>query len=210
MNAAKEFEEFRSAFRNAGFTTKVVLLLFFFLSISSITSLADKVVEWRGFILTALEFYQQYFVNFIARFAKSFGLSYSREEIDAAMLLSISVTLGMRLLSIGQLVAYRIINERYGSDQKPNLRMYWVIAVFFPIGVWGWYGLTDPVIYPYFVGAVFLFYPVFLVVPKYVMSKFGYEYFEKSKFSYFSGYYAYVLMLLFLLAVLAAINAGLE
>jgi hypothetical protein len=42
------------------------------------------------------------------------------------------------------------------------------------------------------------------------MTKFGYEYFEKSEFSYFKGYYAYVFALLIVVGTLGALNSGLQ
>ena len=210
MDISKEIEEFRKAFKEGGLLTRLFLLLGFLLSISSLTSLSSVIFEWKGFILEGIHFYQQYFVETVASLAIPIGLSYSQEEIHTATISSIIVAIGMRLLAIGQLVAFRVISEKYGSNIKPNLNFYWVMATLYPVGVWVWYGVSDPQLRPWLTVVVTICYPVFIVAPKFVLAKFGNEPLEKGRYSYFKSYYMYILSLVLIVCALAAINLGLS
>lgn len=189
--------------------TRIFLILGFFFSLSSLTSLSSTIVEWKGFILEGIEFYQLYFVEPIASSASNFGLSYSRSEIHAAIVSSICVTVGMRILAVGQQVAFRVINKKYNSNLKPNLTVFWGVAIAYSIGIWVWFGISESVIRPWFLALSIVFYPFFIVVPKIIWSKSG-GYFEKGEFSYFKSYFAYLSALLLIVCVLAAINTGLK
>jgi hypothetical protein len=192
MDLNKEIAEFRSAFRDGGVLTRTFLILGFFFALSSLASLSSTIVEWKGFIREAINFYQLYLVGSISSVASKVGFSYSQAEINVSIISTVSITVGMRLLALGQKAAFREINARYGSELKPNLSMFWLISIVAPVGIWIWNGIFNPVIQPWVVAAVFVFYPAFLVGPKVILSKFKYEYFEKNTFCYFKSYYAYI------------------
>lgn len=210
MDLSKEIAEFRGAFKDGGVLTRAFLILSFFFSLSSLTSLSSTIVEWKGFIREAINFYQLYFVGSISSVASKVGFSYSRTEIHVSIIMTVCTTVGMRLLALGQKAAFREINARYASELKPNLGLLWFISIAFPVGIWILYGVFSPVIHPWAVAVVFVFYPAALVGPKIIMSKFNYEYFERNAFSYFKSYYAYIFTLLIIIGVLAAINSGLK
>ncbi len=189
MNLNKEIAEFKESFRSGGMLTKSLSMFGFVFAVSSITSLSSKVVEWKGFILDALQFYQNYFVNPLITGASSVNLHYSEAEVHVVTISSVCLAVGMRLLAIGQKAAFQEINSRYDSELKPNLNFYWVTAILVPVGLWLWYRLSNPPIRTWLVAFVALFYPVFIVVPKVIISKLGYEEFEKNRFSYIKGYY---------------------
>lgn len=185
----------------------------FFLTASSLASLSKVIISWKGFILEGLNTYQVYFVSPIVSVATSIGLEYEAFEIHAAVLLSISVTTGMRLLSMGQIVAFDEINQKYASNMKPNLMVYRFIGFLFPPAVWLGYGLSSKPVNLYFVISLFVFYPLLLVVPKLIMDKFSLEsgyYIEKGKFNYFKSYYSYILTAVLIVCILGAINIGLR
>ncbi len=210
MDVNKEVEEFKESFRDGGILTRALLILGFLFTLSSITSLSSVVIEWKGFILDGLNFYQSYFVKPVISTALILGLEYSKTEIHTATISSICVTVGMRLLSIGQKAAFREINSRYDSDLKPSMTTFWIIAIVVPVGIWVWYGVSNPTIRPWYVILISTFYPVFIVAPKIIMSKFGYEQFEKNQFSYIKSYYAYMATIFIIIGALAAINSGLR
>ena len=210
MNLNKEIIEFRKTFKSAGILTKLFLVLGFFFAVSSITSLSSVVVQWKGFILGALNFYQLYFVSPIAQIASTVGFHYSKTEIHVATITSICLTVGMRLLAIGQIIAFREINRKFNSDLVPSLSIYWFGGIFVPIGIWCWYGISDPIIRPWYVILVCVFYPTFIVVPKLIMSKLGYVAYESGHFSYAKGYYVYMTAVFLIIGALAAINSGLQ
>ncbi len=209
MGFDSDLKEFQKSFSEGNILTKICVGLLFFLALSSLTSLSSKVVEWKGFILTGLSFYQSFFVKFIASTSANIGLNYTAQEIHVATVSSISIILGMRVQAMGQIVAFHKINERYASSLKPNLTLYWFLAIALPVGIWVWYGVSNPVIRIWWVTFSCVFLPIFMTIPKIIMSKFGYEYFEKNEFSYFKNYYMYVGALLISICVLGAINSGL-
>ena len=90
------------------------------------------------------------------------------------------------------------------------MTMFWVIGIFVPIGIWVWYGISNPTIRPWYVILVSTLYPAFIVIPKIIMSKFGYEQYEKNNFSYIKSYYAYMAAIFIIIGALAAINLGLH
>lgn len=58
MSIKSDIAEVRDLWSNATVLTRTVLILSLFLTISSVTSIADVVFEWRGFIRTAIDFYR--------------------------------------------------------------------------------------------------------------------------------------------------------
>jgi len=210
VDMSKELLEFKEAFKKGGILTKILLILGFFFTVSSITSLSSVVIEWKGFILETLNFYHMYFVNPISSAASLFGLHYSKMEIHLATISSVCVTVGMRLLAAGQRIAFREINAKYNSNLSPSMTLYWVLGIGFPIGIWGWYGFSDPIIRPWVTLFVSVFYPAFIVLPKLIMSKFGWLIYENGHFSYIKGYYSYMAAIFLIIGVLAAVNSGLQ
>ncbi|MES9859218.1 MAG: hypothetical protein ABW157_20030 [Candidatus Thiodiazotropha sp. LLP2] len=210
MHIQNEINEVKRSFSEGGLLTKLFLILGLFFGISSLTSITATIVEWKGFILNAVNTYQTYFVSPIVSVGQKFGFSYSTEEVHTAILLSICVTVGMRVLALGQVVAFREINRRYGSNASPSLTYFWVMSFAFPTGTWVWYGVSDPVIRPWFIALIFLGYPIFIIAPKLVMAKFGTEPYEKGQFSYMKSYYSYLLFLFLVVGILAAINTGIK
>jgi hypothetical protein len=210
MDLNKEISGFKDSFAGGGVLTRTLLIFGFIFTVSSVTSISSKVIAWKGFILDALNFYQLYFVNTISTVASLVGFHYSTTEIHIATISTICVTVGMRLLAAGQKVAFQQINAKYNSELEPSMAMYWFLGVAVPIGLWGWYGLSDPVIRPWYVIFVTVFYPAFIVVPKLIMSKFGWVTYEKAHFSYFKSYYAYMGAIVVIIGALAAINSGLQ
>ena len=208
MNIHNEIEALRTYWKDSGPVGKVFLAIGFFFSVSSITSLSTEILNWKGFILDAITFYQTHFVDKISNFASLFGLSYSRDEIHAGVLISISAGVGMRLLAIGQIVAFRIINDRYNSEMKPNLGIYWILGIGIPIATWLLYGFFDPPVRLWLTVSVFILYPAFLVVPKLFFGASGYL--EKGQYNYFLSYYLYLAAIFFIVGVFAAINSGLR
>lgn len=210
LNIEKDWSNIRRVFRDAGVLTKLFLIVSFILAPSAIASLSETIFTWKGFILEAINFYRGYFVEPVRSLSAHFGLRYSENEIHAATLLSISVATSMRILSLGQVVAFNEINERYNSSLIPSLAPFWAIGFAFFVGIWVWYGLTEQMVRLWTVTLVFILSPAFIFVPKMIMTKFKYEYFEKGKFNYFLAYYAYVIFVFLIVGILAAVNAGLK
>jgi hypothetical protein len=210
MNLEKEILELNAYFKNGGIITRILLGVGFFLTLSSITSLSSKIIEWKGFILDGINFYQSYFVNPISSIAASVGLNYTEIEIHAATATSACIITGMRLLATGQKAVFQSINEKYNSELKPSMIMYWSIAVASPIGIWSWYGIADPTIRVWLLIILMLIYPLFLILPKIYTSKNRDDCLDENYFKYIKGYYAYMGSFALVIAILAAINIGIQ
>jgi hypothetical protein len=210
MSIKSDYDEILNTFGKIGPLGKLFLIISLFFSVSSITSLADKIFEWKGFIQAALTAYRSYFVNPITSSASNIGLTYSPNEIHAAVLGSISISIGMRLMAAGQSVAFNIINEKYRSELKPNLLFYWIAGTLFPIGIWLWYGLSIRTPNILLATLSFLTYPIIIVITKIIIDKFIFQggYLEKDSFSYLRSYYSYVLTVFLIVGIFGAINAG--
>ncbi len=183
----------------------------FILSLSSLAELSKKIVAWKGFILSGLGFYRSIIVEPVTYLTSNIGLSYTELEIHVATVSSISIVIGKRVQVLGQKVAFRKISEKYGNEVKPNLTFFWTLGILAPIGMWLWYGLGKPTIYTWGVIFVSMFLPLFMIVPKIIISKLGdYEFFEKGSFSYFKSDYIYIASLILIICILAAINSGLK
>lgn len=210
LDLNKEIDEIKKSFKEGNALTRVVMAIGFILSLSSLAELSSKIVAWKGFILNGLAFYRSIFVEPVTYLTSNIGLSYTELEIHVATVSSICIAIGMRVQAMGQKVAFRKISERYGNEVKPNLTFYWVLAIVAPIGIWLWYGLGDPTIHTWWFIFVSMFLPLFMTVPKLILSKLGdYEFFEQGSFSYFKSYYIYISSLLLIICLLAAVNSGL-
>jgi len=204
-----EIEKLKQSFKEGGILTKMVMFLGFFLSLSSLTSLAEEIVKWKGFILSGLNFYKTVFVGFIQYISKYLSLGFSEQEIHVATVSSICIAIGMRVQVKAHKVAFKKISEKYGNEIKPSVVVFRLVGVFFPIGVWLWYGLGNPQIHVWWVVFTSIFLPFFMVVPKIILSKFSqHMYYERGEFNYFKEYYIYVAALLLAVCVLAAINSA--
>lgn len=209
MNINHEIDALKKYWGDSGPVGKIFLVVGFFLSTTAITTISSSIVQWKGFILDLIEFYQTIFVANIREYAATlFGLSYTTDEIHALVLVTVSLGVGVRMLAAGQKVAFDVINEKYGSDLEPTFWPYSVLGYAGPIAAWTYYGLSDPTIHWWVVIPVFAGYPLFLVAPKYLFGKDGYL--EKGRYSYFLTYYLYVGAIFLLVGILAAINTGLK
>lgn len=213
MGLKGDFDELVSSYKNVSLPSRLFLIVSFFISVSSIASLADTIFKWKGFIADLLLFYREFVVEPIINTSSKVGFNFSNNEIHACLLLTITINIGMRLLAKGQIVAFDQINKKYSSNLKPDLRLFKFLAVVIPIASWFWYGLTDQDINLIYVWSITLAYPILLVGPKWLWTKFEKEegaYMEKEHFSYFGKYYLYLSSIFLVVGVLGAINSGLQ
>jgi len=210
INLNKELSEFLSTFKDGGILTKIFLVTGFFFTFSSITSLSNKIIEWKGFILDGINFYQQHFVFPLSSAASIIGFNYTETEIHVATITSLAITVGMKILAAEQKKVFEKINEKYGSKEKPSHTLLWFLAIVGPIGIWCWYGVSAPTIYVWPAAFIIIIYPIFIVFPKFVMSRHGQDTVEENYLNYFKGYYLYMFSLVALIGMLAAINTGLN
>lgn len=82
MGLKQDIEETRELWKESSLLFKVVILLSTFLTISTITSLADVIFGWKGFILDAVIFYRTWITALIGKLLGYFGIYYTRSAID--------------------------------------------------------------------------------------------------------------------------------
>lgn len=211
MDLNTEIREFKSSFAEGNILTRILLVMGFFLTLSSLAELSGKIVKWKGFILDGLNLYNLLFVQPILLVSSHIGFSYTELEIHTATVSSICIAIGMRVQMMGQKVAFQKISERYGNEVNPNLMSFWLIGVFAPVGLWILYGLKNPSVNVWWLIFVAMFLPFFMTIPKVIISKFNeHVFYERGSFSYFKSYYLYIASLLLVLCVLAAINSGIS
>lgn len=210
MDIKKEIDSAIEAFQLSSNLNKSIKIIWLLVAASSVTSLSDGVIAWKGFILDAINAYEFYFVKNIKELASTVGFFYSDREIHVATITSIAVVVGMRILAEGLTAAFKDLNTRYNSNAEPNLAVFKFIGVATPLGIWLWYGLSAPTIRLWLAIPAVIFYPFCIVVPKFIMSKFGWEMFEKGTYNYFVRYYLYMALILSAVGILAAVNIGLR
>ena len=212
MGFKSDYEEMTSSFEKMGVLGKLFIGVSFFITVSSVTSLSEVVFKWKGFILEALKAYQKYFVETLKEYGLQIGLNYQDYEIHSAVILTTVFVLGMRLLMLGQKIAFDEINKLYNGDLKPKLLFFKLNIIFFPLLIWLGYGFSEMVFNLSCHLFLALIYPVFLVVPKVLMcwmSDSNSCYLERHRFNYFKFYYSYMLAVFIFVGILAAINLGL-
>lgn len=76
---------------------KVIAIFGLFMAISSITSIADTIFQWKGFIKDGLDFYRNYISKPIGdSFKLLFDLNYTSYAIDYILLLVIIISINIR------------------------------------------------------------------------------------------------------------------
>ena len=210
MDLNKELSEFTSSYKNGGILTRVFLVLGFFFTLSSLTSLSSTIIEWKGFILNGINFYKEFFVIPVSSVASAIGFSYTETEIHVATVISFTITTGMRLLAAGDDIVYRKINQNYNSSLKPRRIHLWAVAVLGAMGIWFLYGIFNPPIHIWLVLVTTLFYPIFLIFPKIISSKLDKNLIKEDYLNYFKQYYIYMFLFVIVICIFAAVNTGLK
>jgi len=67
--------------------TKLFVLVSLFMAISSVTSLADTVFKWKGFILEGLKFYHEWIQAPAIHLLKLIGVALTPSQVDSIILL---------------------------------------------------------------------------------------------------------------------------
>ena len=140
------------------------------------------------------------------------GLEYTENKIHCLILLSISLSIGMHLLSVGQAIAFDKINEQFGGSTKPKLIIFRLIPfIIIPLMT-----LKFGVIFKepniWYHSLLFMIFPLILVIPKKVLSNIkpsNFAYYEENHFNYFKTYYSIVFSILIIVGTLGAINLAL-
>lgn len=92
MGLQGDLEELKQAWPNLPLTFKVFLLVSFILSCFSITSLADSVYEFKGFIREAVTFYQETISPVFTNILSYLGLAVSQAKLDVILFITLVST----------------------------------------------------------------------------------------------------------------------
>ena len=92
MSIQSDIDEAKKLWNNSSLFTKILIGVSLFLTVSSVTSLADTIVSWRGFIADGLEFYRSWVIDPIHNGARRIGLSYTENEVDMIIVAAVYLT----------------------------------------------------------------------------------------------------------------------
>ncbi len=123
MGLYADIEETKNIWKKASWQTRLILFVFLFLTVSSITSVADTVFKWKGFILDGVVFYQAWIRNPIV-----------------STLSFIDIPPYMIDLAIPNLTALSIYFKV--NDRSPLTRKWWHNLLLFPLLYFGGYALA--------------------------------------------------------------------
>jgi hypothetical protein len=90
MGLLGDIKETTENWKEKSISFKLISILGFFLAISSITSLADTIIGWKGFIKDGLNFYQTFFSKSIKELISFSRFSYTSVDIDTLTFISLS------------------------------------------------------------------------------------------------------------------------
>ena len=92
MSLSSDIHELGDVWSRSGYLFKIVVIVSIFLSVSSVASLAERIFEWKGFILDAVNFYRIYIVNTFSVLLAKIGINLDQEKIDYLTITMISVS----------------------------------------------------------------------------------------------------------------------
>lgn len=87
MGLLGDLEEGKDWWGKASFSGRCLIAVITFLSISSITSISDKVFQWKGFISTGLDFYREFITGPLVDLLTYIGLNLRQDYIDIYVLI---------------------------------------------------------------------------------------------------------------------------
>lgn len=126
MGLKGDIEEVKDGWSNASAPLKVWLALSVFVSVSSIASLSEAIVRWRGFIRDGLDFYHTMVVDPFIRLMAPLDLDYSTGEVNLLIVTALFLTSATRYL----------VYSGKGFDRKdwfPNA----IVIGWFAASAWG-------------------------------------------------------------------------
>ncbi len=85
MSLYEDIREGKELWKKASWTTRGLIIVSVFLATSSVTSLADAVFEWKGFILQGVTFYREWFRDPIVEFLSYFRVTEPFSDMLIAM-----------------------------------------------------------------------------------------------------------------------------
>ena len=91
--------DFADIWKTSGMLTKFILGFSIFCTSSSLASLSDTIVKWRGFFLDAMQFYKSYITGPIRAVAEKLDLFFSDAEVDGLLIITILITSNIRSIT---------------------------------------------------------------------------------------------------------------
>lgn len=98
MSLTSDISEAKKLWKESSWILRCTIVLSVFLTTSSITSMSDAIVGWRGFILDGLLFYRNWITSPVeALFALVYLDGISQQEIDIAIIITIPLIAEIRM-----------------------------------------------------------------------------------------------------------------
>ncbi|MDE1516089.1 hypothetical protein PUN32_13955 [Vibrio sp. dsl-7] len=211
MNIRESFIEAVELYKKAGSLNRIFIMISFFLSVSSIASLSESIFKWKGFILDAVDFYQHYIAEIIIYYAGFVGLSYTQNQVHSAVILSIAVSLGMKMFILDQLKFAEVMRDKYNFEVKPKINLFRIQAVAYSVFVWLSFGLSEDNVTLISSIILLMSYPIFVSLIHWILVNFDKnKTLSLSNVSYCKVYYVYLAAIFLMLGVLGAINSGIS
>ena len=96
MGLKSDFEELKEVWKGSNLLFKILITVSTFLTFSAITSLADAVFSWKGFIRDGVGFYRLWINQPLSELIKYLGLNVRAEIIDNLVIILILMFSGIR------------------------------------------------------------------------------------------------------------------
>ncbi|MCC2682956.1 MAG: heme/copper-type cytochrome/quinol oxidase, subunit 1 [Nitrosospira multiformis] len=119
MDLKSEIDKIKNVWSQASPLGKVYHSLSFYLSISTIASLSETVIKWKGFFRDALTFYHQFIREPLHKIFFDLKLDLVPELIDYLVIYTLLISSFLRVLFVerkNDLEANRIINRKLGMQ----------------------------------------------------------------------------------------------
>lgn len=182
MGLKTDFEEVTQYWGRAPWRVRVVLVLVLFISTTSLASLSESVIKWKGFILDALTFYREYALQPIAEVAQRLiGHPLPIGFIDNAIFYSLFFAALTRALLLRT------------SSRKKQIEEITILGAAYAIMLWTAFDARESSNDP----SIWVLYPLFLLCA-YTITKGGARVLAM----------AYMLIPVFGVGILAAISIG--
>lgn len=109
MGFLGDLNELKNYWNKSSLLTRMLMTVFLFLNVSSLTSLSENIFKWKNFILDGLNFYREFISNPIMNAANSIGVYFTLEELDFLAVLTIllaSVIRGIYAFNLDHIKKY--------------------------------------------------------------------------------------------------------
>ena len=100
MGLKGDINELKKAWPHLSLLTRLLLLLSVLISILSVSSLADSVYKFRGFIVLGIDFYRAFIFPYLDTLITFFNIRLNSRELDTTVFISLITGTLIRVMSV--------------------------------------------------------------------------------------------------------------